>query len=366
MRRFCYSCLVVGIVLCGVMSLTGNARDKKNDSVKDNPALLAKAKAATKKKVTVAYVTTTFEDLPDPEDMTHIYYAFGNVGHSYDSLIISRPEKLRKIVEMKDSHPDLKVSLSIQTLPRDGFAVMTTSDSLRGAFVRHCAEIVEEYNLDGLDLDWEFPGTNAGMHQGGGPDDTKNYALLARDLRQILGPGKTLSFYSNNSSRYNDLEAMVPYVDYVMVSGYNLGNPPKQHQSNLYPSDICGEWSISESVKAHIEKGVPREKIMIGIPFYARTQESIKEKYGIQDNYVARRQFDRFLPGMKVKWDKKAKAPYYADEDGKIYAAFDDERSIREKAKFIKDQGLAGAFYWHYDAEVSPHPLAKALKRSNK
>ncbi|MDE6273357.1 MAG: hypothetical protein K2M31_10185 [Muribaculaceae bacterium] len=365
MKRFCYTCLLAGLAVCAVMSISSNARDRKNDSVNE-AALIAKAKAATENKKTVGYVTTSFDNLPDPSCMTHIYYAFGNVAPSYDSLIISKPEKLKGISALKDSNPGLKVSLSIQTLPRDGFAVMTASDSLRSAFVSHCRKIVEMYDLDGLDLDWEFPGTNAGMHQGGGSEDTKNYALLARDLRRMLGPDKTLSFYSNNSSRYNDLAAMVPYVDYVMVSGYNLGNPPKQHQSNLYPSDLCGDWSISESVKAHIDKGVPREKIMIGIPFYARTQPDIKEKYKISDNYVAWRQFDRFLPGMKMKWDKKAKAPYYADADGNIYAAFDSERSIREKAKFIKDQGLAGAFYWHYDAEVDPHPLAKALMRYNR
>lgn len=317
-------------------------------------------------KMTVAYVTSTFDDLPDPTMMTHIYYAFGNISESYDSLKIERPEKLRKIIALKDSNPDLKVCLSIQTTPRDGFAKMTGSDSLRIAFVKNCKEVVDEYNLDGLDLDWEFPGTNAGMHQGGGKDDELHYSFLARDLKKELGPEKQLSFYSSNSAKYNDFALMEPYVDFVMVSGYNLGTPPFQHQSNLYPSKTCGPWSVSESVKSHMKKGIPKEKILIGIPLYARIQKSYQKKLDLRDNYVARRQFNRFLSdynNKKAKWDNKAKAPYYADNEGGILAAFDNEKSIAEKAKYIKDNGLAGAFYWHYDAEDGSHPLAKAIKK---
>lgn len=344
--------LILAICIAAVVSFNAVSRLKKNR---------LEPLSSPDSRIAVAYVTSTFDEVPDPTLMTHIFYAFGNITESYDSLEIEKPEKLQHIISLKDSNPDLKVCLAIQTKPRDGFSKMTASDSLRAIFVANCKKIVERYNLDGLNLDWEFPGTNAGMHQGGSPNDQLHYSYLARDLRKALDPEKELSFYSSNFAKYNDLALMEPYVDYVMVSGYNLGNPPDQHQSNLYPSKLCGKWSVSESVNAHISKGIPNKKIVIGIPFYARTQKAHQKEYGLSDNYVARRLFQRFLPDMKIKWDKTAKAPYFADKNGRILAAFDNEKSIAEKAKYIKDNGLAGAFYWHYDCETDPHPLARSV-----
>lgn len=355
MRKIYYALIAAAILATATLSISTFAQSRRTE--KD----VLTARENTKQKNVIAYVTSVFNDIPDPSLMTHIYYAFGNIAESYDSLVIMNPEKFKKIVALKEVNPDLKISLSIQTIPRDGFSRMTASDSLRQAFVSHCKKIVDLYDLDGLDLDWEFPATNAGMHQGGDPSDPLHYSWLARDLKNAIGPDKTLSFYSSNTAKYNDLKLMEPYVDYVMVSGYNLGTPPSQHQSNLYPSTTCGSWSVSESVKAHIDQGIPREKILIGVPFYARTQRDYHQD-GLTDNYVAWRQFDRFLPGFRMRWDNRAKAPYYADSQGRILAAFDNERSIAEKCKYIDDQGLAGMFYWHYDSETSPNTLAKAIK----
>lgn len=358
MKKFCYYLIPALLIVSGVISVSIHAQNKKAEAKK-----ISSARASTQQKNVVAYITSTFNDMPDPTVMTHIYYAFGNVSETYDSVVIMNMEKFKKIVDLKEENPDLKISLSLQTIPRDGFAKMSASDSLRKAFVNTCKTLVDTYNLDGIDLDWEFPGTNAGMHQGGAPDDPLHYSWLARDLKKALGPEKTLSFYSSNSARYNDFKLMEPYVDYVMVSGYNLGTPPSQHQSNLYPSATCGNWSVSESVKSHIAQGVPREKIMIGVPFYARTQKDY-HRDGLKDNYVAWRQFERFLPGFRMRWDNRAKAPYYSDSQGRILAAFDNERSIAEKSRYIDEQGLAGMFYWHYDAETSPNPLANAIKKN--
>lgn len=367
MRKFCYGALSVGIIVCFIMSMTSKADEHSGSDVvkawSDTP------RKQEGKKMVVAYVSSAFEDMPDPTLMTHIYYAFGNVAASYDSVEIMNPEKFRRVAALKEQNPDLKVCLSIQTLKRDGFVKMTSSDSLRASFVGHCKRIVDEYNLDGIDLDWEFPATNAGMAEGGHPDDPRNYSYLARDLKEMLGRDKQISFYSSNTAEYNDLGMMEPYVDYVMVSGYNLGTPPSQHQSNLYPSRTCGSWSVSESVKAHVNKGIPKEKILIGIPFYARTSKDYQKEQGLQDNYVAWRQFDRFLAAYnpnKAKWDKTAKAPYFADKNGKILAAFDNERSIAEKGKYIEKEGLAGAFYWHYDSEAGNHSLARAVSSACK
>lgn len=349
MNKICYGILLIGLLLCGIMTVSSEAVTKKEKAI---------ARKATKDKKVIAYVTESFDEMPDPNLVTHIYYAFGKITDSYDSLIITNHPKFERVAALKQTNPELKIILSLQAIPRDGFSRMTASDSLRGKFITRTMEVVEKYNLDGIDLDWEFPATNAGMQQGGAPDDPLHYSWLARDFRKALGPQRQLSMYSSNSGKYNDFSLMLPYLDYVMMSGYNLGNPPAQHQSTLYPSKKCGQWSISQSLQAHLNAGIPREKILLGIPFYARINAAPGK-----DNYVGWYAFDKMLPGYKLKWDKKAKASYYADSKGNLFAAFDTPRSIKEKSDFIKDEGLAGAFYWHYSAETPEHPLAKAVAK---
>ena len=63
------------------------------------------------RRVVVAYVTAGSDVMPDPSLMTHINYAFGHVADSFDSLIISHPERLDQIVALKEKNPRLKVLL---------------------------------------------------------------------------------------------------------------------------------------------------------------------------------------------------------------------------------------------------------------
>ena len=66
-------------------------------------------------KFVVAYVISGTDELPDPFDMTHVNYGFGRISESFDSLYIPNPERLRKIVALKNLNPKLRVSYSYCT-----------------------------------------------------------------------------------------------------------------------------------------------------------------------------------------------------------------------------------------------------------
>ena len=50
--------------------------------------------------------------------------------------------------------------------------------------------------------------------------------------------------------------------------------------------------------------------------------------------------------GYRYYWDKKAKAPFQYNADKKLFATFDDERSIKEKTRFIRRKKLGGIMFW--------------------
>lgn len=309
------------------------------------------------KKISLAYVESGRKTLPDPNLFSHLIYAFCEFNDANNGVVVDNPARLRAISDLKKKNPDLKVILGIGGYKKEGFSEMARSTRKRNAFVRNCRDIIREYNLDGIDLDWEFPGTTAGGHTAS-KGDAKNYGKVVRDLRKALGKDKWISFYSNNSGKFIDFDVMLPYVNYVNVSGYNLSTPQPgkrlYHQSALYPSSECGLWCVSKSVARHIDLGVPREKILLGIPFFGRGESPFP-------SYVEDKSIDRYSTGTVYVWDDDAKAPYYADSEGKLVLGFDNERSIGIKSDFIRDNGLAGGFIWNYDADYDDHRLARTL-----
>lgn len=313
-------------------------------------------------KIAVAYAESFRQDLPDPDLFTHIIYAFAEFDDDCDGLVIPTPDRLKDIAGLRNENPDLKVILGVGGYKREGFSEMARDKKKRKAFVGSVKSIIDSLHLDGVDLDWEFPTTEAGGHTAA-PDDDSNYVKVVKDLRKKLGKRKWISFYSNNSANFIDLKAMVPYVDFVNVSGYNLDIPKDGsqsfHQSPLYPGRKTGTWCVMKSVQRHIDRGVPPEKILIGIPFFGRGKTPFP-------SYLERNAFNRYAGDARLMWDDDAKAPYYADSDGNLVMGFDDERSIEAKFDFIRTNGLPGIFIWNYDADYPDHRLAKTIEKLRK
>lgn len=312
------------------------------------------------KKICLAYVVDKRDSIPDPFLFSHLIYSFGEFNDDNDGFIIKYPDKLRKMSELKKLNPELKVILGIGGLKREGFSEMASDKNKRKRFVKQCKDIISEYNLDGIDLDWEFPGTDKGGHTAS-ENDAHNYGLLVADLRKKLGKKKWISFYSHNSAEFIDFEKMLPHVDFVNVSGYNLYIPkegiPLLHQSALYPSRKFGKWCIEKSIEKHLSKGIPPQKILLGIPFYGRG----KSPY---PNYLDSNQFEKYSNSTVWCWDEEAGVPYGCNSEGEAILTFDNEKSIELKSNYIRENGLAGVFVWNYDSDYNDKRLSKILNKA--
>lgn len=315
------------------------------------------------KMLNVAYVASIGNEIPDPTLMTNIIYSNAVITDDLTDIKIDNPEYFNRILALRKDNPDLKISLSIIDNGKGGMSKMCASDKLRKAFVKSVKKVAKQYDLDGIDFDWEFPTVNSGTSIGT-PADGVNYARLARDMRKALGKSKLLTVYSNNSGLWLDFPLMIPYLDYVMASGYNIDIPPA-HQSNLYNSERFPGWSISKSIDRHHAKGIPYNKLMMGIPFYARNVE-MKLKSGSPFTYLDRWKWSEYFSEFTLEWDDEAKAPYFADKAGNVVATCDTPESVAVKAAYAKSKGLAGGFYWHYCSEDSTHTMAKAMHENFK
>ncbi|MDE6560241.1 MAG: hypothetical protein K2K75_02545 [Muribaculaceae bacterium] len=313
-------------------------------------------------KIALAYVEDAAKRPIDPNMYTHLVYAFVEFNDNCNGIVVKHPEKLQSLVDLKKENPDLKILVSVGGYKREGYSEMTRDKKKRKAFIKDLKQLVDSYQLDGIDLDWEFPTTENGGHTAT-PKDDRNYATFVKELRKAIGKDKWISYYSNNSGLYIDHKSMMPYVSYVHVSGYNLASPKDGesggHQSPLYPSRKCGKWCVSKCIEKHMDFGVPKEKILVGIPLFERGKAPFP-------SYIDCRHFDKYNDGLTLQWDEEAQAPYYADKNGDLVAGFDDERSIEAKFDFIRANGFPGVFVWHHDADYSDFRLGKTIKRLRK
>ncbi|MDE7462054.1 MAG: hypothetical protein K2M88_02720 [Muribaculaceae bacterium] len=314
-------------------------------------------------EIRMAYVY--YEDkgnVPEPDLYNRLIYAFGNFNESNDGIIIPTPHKLHALADLKKQNPELKVILGIGGKKYEGFSEMAGNKKKRAKFLKSLKTILDTLNLDGVDYDWEYPGTTAGGHSAS-PADEKNYITLLKETRKKLGKDKLISFFSSHSGYFLDLKNMHQYVDCVNLPGYDLSIPKEgekaKHQSPLYPSKKYGEWCIDKSLSRHLKAGIPREKILLGIPFYGRGISPFPPT-------AFAYQMAKFTDGSILEWDEDAKVPYYMNPEGDLVFTFDNERSIREKCEYIRQQGLSGAFIWHYDADFPDHRLSKSLQSLTK
>lgn len=292
--------------------------------------------------VIVAYVTSWTNEVPDPSTMTHINYAFGHVNDTFNGVRIDNPDRLRMIVGLKEQNPALRVMLSVGGWGSGRFSEMAATSENRMAFARDCKRVVEEFGLDGIDIDWEYP-TQSSAKISSSPQDTENFTLLMRDLRKVLGKQRLVTAATVCNANYIDFRSCIQYMDLVNVMAYDMGNAPKHHAA-LFPSPHAGYCTSSQAVEAHLKAGVPREKLVMGVPFYGKGK---RDDEGLREY----RRSGRLPEGYAHHWDDEGRFPYITNAQGEFVWGYENARSLAEKCQYILDQHLRGGMYWDYASD---------------
>ncbi|MBQ9147634.1 MAG: glycoside hydrolase family 18 [Rikenellaceae bacterium] len=323
-------------------------------------------------RVAIAYVTYYGKAIPDPMLMTHINYAFAELyvkdGVYKGFKLQGSEDRFRQVVALKKKNPNLKISLSFShTVTNDdnsqggGFSALAKSDEYRKAFAKDCRDFCSKWGIDGIDIDWEFPGLSWSGHACDPSVDVENHVLLMKQLRETLGTRYLLTYAgyvkdvteSNGGRRYIDIAAVDPYVDFVNVMTYDMDAAP-HHQSAL--RDKSAYVDCERAIKAYTDAGVAASKLVLGIPFYGRISFD-KSPGAIDYNKII------LLDKNDYKidnWDSNANVPYVTYK-GSYYCGYDNEKSIAIKGDWIRSLGMKGMMYWDYNADDNQHTLCKAV-----
>lgn len=326
----------------------------------------------------IAYVTYYGNSIPDPKYMTQINYSFAELyvrDNVYQRFAIKGDEsRFAKIVNLKRENPALKICISFSHTVSNadnwqdgGFSAMASTEEGRKKFANDCLSFIRKWGIDGIDLDWEFP-TISWSGAACSPEDTENYTLLVKQLRETLGPNYLLTYAGYCGSpegdkrlRFINVADVDPYVDFVNIMTYDIASGSGgQHQSALYKSSMSTYWDMDRTFEEYVKAGIDPSKLVMGIPFYAR--HDFETGYGI--GCVDFRDFDKYYTadkGFKIdNWDDVAKVPYIT-KDGKMWAGYDNPRSIAIKGEWIIHNGMKGLMYWDYNADDNQGTLRTAV-----
>lgn len=317
-------------------------------------AWTVKSQAQKPEMVVGAYVTSWTDEVPDPHVMTHINYAFGHVNDSFDGVRIDNPERLKMIVGLKQQNPQLKVLLSIGGWGSGRFSEMAASKENRAKFANDCLRVVKEFGLDGIDIDWEYP-TQSTAGISASPDDTANFTLLMSDLRRAIGNDKLLTAATVCDAQYIDFKSCIDYMDLVNVMAYDMSEG-EAHHAALYPSEISGECTSSQAVEAHLKAGMPKEKLVMGVPFYGKGK---REDAGVKSF----RETGVLPEGYERRWSEESQVPYIVNAKGEFVWGGEDVKSLTAKCQYILDHDLRGGMYWDYANDTAQHEFSQTLRR---
>jgi GH18 family chitinase len=203
----------------------------------------------------IAYVTPGIVPEVIPYDqLTHINYAFLIPNDDGTFAPFTNGWKLETIAELAHEN-DVQVLISVGGWGWDEqFETMAADPTTRALFVQNLTAFVEEYGIDGADIDWEYPDP--------GPS-SQNFLALIRELRQAM-PGKllTTAVVSYGETGGGVLGETFDLFDFVNVMTYD----GPDHGTMAQFENGLSYWQ---------GRGLPPEKTVMGVPFYARPNEAI-------------------------------------------------------------------------------------------
>ena len=384
------------------------------------------------------YLVRNLDTSGSAEKLTHINYSFGNINANGECFMANQPgqgdawadygrsftaaesvdgvgdtwdQQLRgnfnQLLELKEKYPHLKVNISLGGWTwSEHFSDAALTSESRERMVSSCIDQYLRGNLpafdgaggagsaygvfDGIDIDWEWPGSEGHEHNTIRPEDRENFTALIQEFRDQLDSledetGRTFeltAFMPSDPEKIDlgfEVDALMENFDFITVQGYDYHggwDAITHHQSNLLvdpndpgPQIFAGEVAIDH----YLDLGVDPADMVLGVPFYSRGWTGVEPgpngdglfqpatgpapgsyEAGIDDWKVIKN-----LSGYDLYRDDASGTAWLYNGD--TFWTYDDEISISQKTQWAMDRGLSGVMIWSIDGDDADGSLMSAI-----
>ena len=310
---------------------------------------------------------------------------------------------LNQLAELKQQNPKLRVLISLGGWTGSAtFSDAALTDASRKKLVSSCVDLWIKGNLpglsagvaagifDGVDLDWEWPGSEGNAGNVIRPEDKRNFTLLTAEFR------KQLDALGRKTRKHYELTAFLPaapakidagfeakkifkYLDFGTVQGYDFHGSwearTNQQSALRVPAGAPDnpDFSIDGTIDAWRDRGAPGGKLVLGIPYYGQGWTGItaagnglfapatggapgKFAVGTEDYKTLKN-----LPAQGFKVHRDWRSGHSWLFDGTTFWTYDDPAQILQKTAYIRTEGLGGAMMWSLDGDDEKASLTRTI-----
>ncbi|TFK74291.1 glycoside hydrolase family 18 protein [Pluteus cervinus] len=362
-------------------------------------------------------------DQVDWAKYTQMTYAFAvtTADDSAISLATSDQQILPQFVSAAHSH-GVKASLSIGGWTGSRyFSSHVATSSNRTTFVQAITNVVQQYQLDGIDFDWEYPGVQGIGCNVVDPNDTSNFLSFLQELRSspigsklILTAATYVTPFADTTGQpSSDVSQFSKVLDYITIMNYDMKSKPSTGAGPSSPlDDSCAPsaaqyGSATSAVTAWTKSGFPANQIVLGVPAYGHSwtvtptdalpssptvlaaypsYDPSKEKVGdawdgtggvdvcgvsqgpggiytywglINEGFL--QQDGSVGGGIIYRYDNCSQTPYVYNPMSQVMVTYDNPQSFAAKGAFIKNEGLKGFAMWEAGGDYKSDLLGSIL-----
>jgi len=370
-------------------------------------------------------VKKVLEDSGAAANLTHLNYAFGDVteqgvcasldpwadwqkptaaadsvdgtGDADTQALKGNFEELR---ELKAKHPDLKVLISLGGWTKSKWfsdAVLTPASRIKLA--RSCVSLFVRGNLpgdagqglaagifDGIDVDWEYPGTEGNAGNIVRREDSRNYTLFLAEMRRQLDavrPGLLLTAATSAAAAKAaklELGNIGRSLDFINVMAYDFhGGWEAQGPTNFHsalrqdpasPGTLAEHaLNVSDVVDFYVAGGFPKAKLNIGLPYYGTGWKGVPNVNNGLYQLAASALGSKGYRDLEALGYSKFRDPVTGQMwiyNGDEFWAYEDAQSAAAKAAWVKAQGLGGVMVWSLETDSADGALTNAIAQALK
>ncbi|KAI0939219.1 hypothetical protein AcV5_000700 [Taiwanofungus camphoratus] len=270
-----------------------SSSSQSSSSVQPAPSPVKEAGATPKPQVMAYYPDWAASTFP-PEKIDYarfdwIDFAFAvpdqNFNLAWDGSK-DAPDLLSRLVAAAHQGGK-KVKLSVGGWTGSKFFSSAVSDSQnRQVLAGNILALYKQFQLDGIDIDWEYPGQDGNDGNIGSSNDTSNFLSFLQLLRSTLPPDskitaavQTVPFADENGAPMEDVSAFAKVLDWVLVMNYDTWGSSPTPGPNAPLSDACRNAtqrraSAAAALDAWTSAGFPASQLVLGVPSYGYLSRS--------------------------------------------------------------------------------------------
>ncbi|KAF8444895.1 glycoside hydrolase family 18 protein [Boletus edulis BED1] len=338
-----------------------------------------------------------------------LFYSFAITTPSVNSLSLngSNPSLLPQFVSQAHEHG---VAAHVAIGGWGGglwFSSDVATPENRTAFVKAVADFADQYDLDGINFDWEYPNDQGIGCNTISANDTQNFLYFLQELRaNPVGAKLTLSaatalspFRDASGSPSTDVSGFAEVLDYIAIMNYDVwGSWSPAVGPNAPLNDTCAsptdqDGSAVSAVKAWSAAGIPVNQIVLGVPSYGHSFSVLPSHAFVNGSKTELVPYSTFnasnqplgdtwddtgsvdacgvyegpggtfdlwglvdggfltadgntASGIYYRYDDCSQTPYVYNETSQVMVSFDNARSFAAKGSYIKETGLRGFAMW--------------------